>query len=1020
MIKKGIQYILLLIVALAMLLPSAGISQNATKRGGIGFRIDENPPISKVHSYDSLFSKYGQKYSFAVTSYILPLVPQYVDTLKALSLRGIELMDNTPTHATQFFNVLNYQDANLYSNKPGVDHINGQKVCLKYSACDTTHPHGEGYINIFGNKVISYEPGEFHDLLSPSAYFAIYLGHPVDSLCLFYNVQSVNTSDPDTLYLRTIWDETKNFSDRWHFLYHKIQNNNVVMHDSAVKILGKRSLDIFDSLHLPRPYTWIHPDGPYPWINPLKLQASLGVKLGFQQSTSFINPSLFCYNEFDPGKNKQFAINSEALSMESSSFKSNSHIIAEAIAKHYVLFDFARLTNSYGGWNAYLHRMDSLLVWCSSNNIPIRTYSQWKVLLYDSIAQKVVNIFPKLDVDIDHNGWPDGFDFDTLNIQGRFDASDGPPSGGGKSFKIEGGGTICKVTGLAGLEKRSNKLTVYTRCLRNHQSNIQVEVSFPGFSQTQTFEIKSDSTAWMPYTKTVDVPDSANTANFTLTHDTVYHDTVKISGFDFRSSGFLNKSRYPLQEVTANAQFPLINMNDIVIASVYDPLTISWTFRGNHSMRFSVDTAGLMKSLKPSSFWIGKDSVFAIAHSQDGAVDSCFFRFRSDSIPTACAGGSINIAILDTITGSDYIVWTSSPYDSTMTDTTIYNPTVSPVKSTLYRVKVYNILGNIVRDSIYIIRHPIPVPGLFKDSTICRGDSIVLHALEGTRFLWNTGDTTASIKVRPDSLTMYTVHVTTQWDCSADDTTLIHVAPVPAVKLSGLIPQYCINDTSCYLLKGDPGAPPGIFGGSSGVKGSQFCPQYARAGKDTVWYQEISHQGCYNADTVYVTVNALPVIPKLRDTTLCTNKSIYLNGGTGADNYLWSNGDTTQYTVINYKDYGLGKFIIGVYATKAGCVSKDTALISFIKCPDGVYDLSGDEQFSVYPNPFNESISILMKDQAGAGDNASLLDLRGELVASCPIKDKTTSLTVSDIKTGVYILLVKHNNRQYYLKVVKF
>lgn len=1019
MLIKGVKYSLLLIFAFAVFLPFAGTGQNSTKRGGIGFRIDENPPVNKIYSYDSLFSKFGQKYSFAVTSYVLPLVPQYVDTLKALYDRGIEIMDNTPTHATQFFNVIDYQDTNLFRNKPGVDHIKGQKICLKYVFCDTTHSFGEGYINVFGDKVISYNPGEFHDLLPPSSFFAVYLSAPVNHLCLFYNVESVNTSDPDTLYIRSLWDEQISFPDHWHFRYHKLQNNYVVMHDSAIEILGRRSLNIFDSVKLNRPLTWIHPDGQYPWISPSKLKTTLGDKLGFNQSTSFINPSLFCYNEFNPGKTRQFAINSEYLSMEGSSFKANSHVVAEAVAKHYVLFDIARLSNSYGGWNAYLKRMDSLLVWCSSNNIPIRTYSQWKVLLYDSVPQKVVNVFPKLNVDIDNNNWPDGFDHDTLAIQGKFDPTDGVSSSGGKSFKINGGGNICQVTALAGIEKRSNKFTIYTKCSRNHPSTIRVTVTFPGFSLSQFLDINSDTTAWIPYSGIINVPDSASTANFIITHDTAYHDTVKVSGFDFRSSGFLNKSKYPLQQETANLQFPSINMYSLIIDSVYNPSSISWTFRGNHSMSFSVDSSGIMKPLKPTSFWIGRDSVYAIAHSQDGAKDSCFFSFRSDSIPVGCAHASINIAILDTITSSDYIVWTSVPYDSTMNDTTIYNPTVSPKVTTRYRVKVYNLLGNIFHDSILIIRHPYPVPGLFRDSTICKGDSIVLTAHQGSSFLWSTGDTTASIRVRPDTLTRYTVHVSNQWNCSADDTTLVKVEKLPVVTLSGLLPQYCANDDSCYLLVGKPGAPPGVFGGSSGVHGSTFCPKYARTGKDTVWYQEISHQGCYNADTMYVTINPLPVIPKLPDTSLCANKSIYLYAGTGADNYLWSNGDTTQFTRIDSLHHGLVLLPVWVYVTKAGCVSRDTAWIHFKVCPDGINYVAPDELFAIYPNPFSESISVLLKEPAGSDDYVSLLDISGGIITSAPLTNRTTIMPAANIKTGLYLLLLKHNNRQYYFKVVK-
>jgi len=372
---------------------------------------------------------------------------------------------------------------------------------------------------------------------------------------------------------------------------------------------------------------------------------------------------------------------------------------------------------------------------------------------------------------------------------------------------------------------------------------------------------------------------------------------------------------------------------------------------------------------------------------------------------------------MDTLTGSDYIRWSSSPYDSTFTDTTIFNPTVSPKVSTWYKVKVYNLLGNISKDSVNIIRHPYPESSLFKDSTICKGVSIVLTAAGGSRYLWSTGDTTASITVHPDTLTRYTVHIVNQWNCSADDSTLIHVAEVPVVTLSGLRPQYCANDDSCYLLAGTPWY--GHFGGSSGVLGSQFCPRHARLGIDTVWYQAISPAGCFNADTAYVTINHLPVIPLLPDTNLCADKNIRLDAGPGADNYLWSTGDTTQSIVVDSVNHGLGLLPVWVYVTKSGCVARDTALINFIKCQTGINDQLPYDLFTVYPNPFTESIFIKVKGKTGTGDNARLLSLRGELISSVPLNELTAMLPAANLLSGIYVLVLNYNGKEYFLKVVR-
>ena len=1018
MIIKGIKYGILLIFFLTGLQPVSSTGQSMTKTGGVGFRIEENPPLLRIHSYDSLFSKYGLKYSIAVTSYVLPLVPDYVDTLRALSQRGVELTDNTPTHATQFFNVISFQDTSKFSNKPGVDHILGEKICLKYVSMDTTVSHGEGRIDIHGNRVISYNPGEFHDLLSPSAYFAVYLNAPVNRLCLFYDVKSVNVTDPDTLYVRSLWDETVSFADHLYFRYHKLKNNNVVMQDSAVKILAKRSLDIFDSINIGRPFTWIHPEGQYPWLSPAQLKSIMGEKLNYKQASSLSNPSFFCYKEYNPYERKQFGILNESFGLQNSDLPTYNRMIADAVAKHFVLFDVSKLTSAGNLWPVYLNGMSSLIAWCNSKNIPVRTYSQWKSLIYDSLTNKTVNIFPGLNVDLDANHWPDGFDKDTVSIKGVYDTTDGVQSSGFRSFKLAGGGTICSVTKLGGLEKSSNYFSFYLKGSDTAAASIvNVKVVFPETGETINFTSNTGLNSYLLNGFVLNVPDSVSVADFIFARDTSYHDTLHLSGIMIRSTGFLTQSVYPLQEKTANVLFSSVNLFKLIADTVIPLNQYTWTFKGNHSLSFKVVSDSLMKINRPYSFWVGKDSVWAIAHRPGGFIDSCFFRFRSDSIPGGCTGASINISIMDTLTSSDYIRWSSSPKDSTFRDTTIFNPTVSPLVSTLYKVKVFNLLGNIYKDSVWIIRHPYPESNLFKDSTICQGVSIVLPATGGTRYLWSTGDTTSSITVHPDTLTRYTVHIENQWNCSADDSTLIHVVQAPVVTLTGLLPQYCSNDDSCSLMAGTPWY--GHFGGSSGVQGSQFCPYRANIGKNMVWYKATSPQGCYNADTVYVIINKVPTIPALPDTNLCADKMILLDAGPGADNYLWSNGDTTQVTAVDSLNHGLGLLPVWVYVTKSSCVSRDTALINFIKCPTGINEQFPGDIFTVYPNPFNESICINVKGKTGNGDFARLLSLKGELISSIALSGRTTTLPAGNATAGIYVLVLKYNGKEYYLKVVR-
>jgi hypothetical protein len=376
------------------------------------------------------------------------------------------------------------------------------------------------------------------------------------------------------------------------------------------------------------------------------------------------------------------------------------------------------------------------------------------------------------------------------------------------------------------------------------------------------------------------------------------------------------------------------------------------------------------------------------------------------------------ISILDTVTSRDYIVWTSSPHDPSISDTTIYNPTASPMVTTKYKVKVYNLLGNIFRDSITIKRNPIPVPGLFKDSTICRGRQVVLTAHGGNTFHWSTGDTVASITVHPVITTKYWVLVTNQWNCSASDTTNITVENIPVVTIHGLLPKYCTSD-SCAVMSGTPSSPGTYsFGGSPGVSDSLFCPGRARIGRDTAWYRYTNLAGCTNSDTAFITINQPLVIPLKPDTSVCADKYIILNAGPGADTYLWSTGSHEQTIIVDTVSHGLGLLQVWVYATKGSCVSKDTTNITFVNCT-GIGEKKPGGLLTLYPNPFNQDITIEIHDQPGTADRAEILDSRGEIITAKPVISKITRFQTKTFPSGIYFIRLVHNSARYYFKAVK-
>ncbi|MBE0648123.1 MAG: T9SS type A sorting domain-containing protein [Bacteroidales bacterium] len=984
----------------------------SVKQGGITFRVENNPVLSKLHQLDSIFSRHDQKFNMAITSWIFPLAPAYVDTLISYSMKGYEVMDHTPTHQTQYFNILNPADTALFIGKPGVHHVTATRVCLAYSAVDTSQSHNEGLVDLFGNMVISHNPGEFGNLTGNPYFFALYL-NTINRVCLWYDRMAVNPNDPDTVFIRSLWEEPLSFPTTYNLQYHKLTQVNVLMQPEAIRLLGQRSLDLFDQNNIPRPTSWIHPSGQMPMLDGYQIKGTLGDSLDYTAGSNYINESYLCYNEYNPYQIRQFGMQHNLISIANHTLEWNKKRIANAIAKHYLSVDVTTLEGVLGGWNSYLLRLDSLLGWCGEHDIPVGTYSQWKRWLYDSIPIRVIDIFPELNVDIDENNYPDGFDQDS-SIMGQYITTDGVPESGGCSFVLTEAGTFCQITQLAGLEKGDNIVTLYVKNVGPDSSLVKATFTFPETGNVQELEFVADTSIWTMKTGMVTVPVSASIMNVSILRTDTMPDTLKISGIGFRSAGFLNRSAYPHQVVARNEQFERINLYSLVIDTIYNPTTISWWVKGADTMTFRDLTSENMLPLKPRSFWIGSDTAWLMAMSQDGLKDSCRLSFTSTPMIGACPGLPLTITLLDTLE-NDFIQWTTFPFDSTISNPNIYNPSANPSVSTLYKVTAINPQGPIYYDSLFVVRFPVPHPYLPPDTNICKGDSLTLTASGGVYYLWNTGDTTASIRVGPQITTLYSVIAVNEKGCSDTASTVISVIPSPEVRIWGLWPAYCEYDGSSTVFMEPTGGM--LYG--TGLVGDLFYPDIANLGLNTITYYYADSTGCSNSDTITVHVYPKPsILPQPQDTIVCADKSITLLAGSGNSSYLWSNGVASSVVVLDTTGIGLGDYMIWVYVTKNGCVNIDTAFITFIRCNIGIDDLSVEQTYRIYPNPARESVTIESLLVFDPEFSLEIFDLRGETLIRELNNSFRKEVALDGISPGIYLLQIRNKTGTYYFRLV--
>ncbi|MCF8276416.1 MAG: gliding motility-associated C-terminal domain-containing protein [Flavobacteriales bacterium] len=135
-------------------------------------------------------------------------------------------------------------------------------------------------------------------------------------------------------------------------------------------------------------------------------------------------------------------------------------------------------------------------------------------------------------------------------------------------------------------------------------------------------------------------------------------------------------------------------------------------------------------------------------------------------------------------------------------------------------------------------------------TSICLGQQTDLLATGGISYLWNTGETTASITVMPTETTLYEVTATDNNNCEASDTVTVFVVAIPQVTI--VEPDSLVCDVEQpFQLVGNPTG--GTFSGTGVNSDGMFDPMAAGNGAHVVTYTFGSVANC-DVDTSVVIV----------------------------------------------------------------------------------------------------------------------------------------------------------------------
>ena len=332
-----------------------------------------------------------------------------------------------------------------------------------------------------------------------------------------------------------------------------------------------------------------------------------------------------------------------------------------------------------------------------------------------------------------------------------------------------------------------------------------------------------------------------------------------------------------------------------------------------------------------------------------------------------CAGSS---AILTASGGSSY-KWS--------TGATSKSITVNPTSTTTYSVTVSD-GANSGTDEVIVTVNALPVAKAGADVTIEAGQSTTLSASGGDTYLWSTGETTASITVKPASSTIYEVKVNKN-GCESSDSVKVTVNSTSVgtgiVADAGKDVSICSGSSAVLTASGGS-----VYTWSNGSSGNTLI---VSPDKTTTYTVTVSDGVNTATDDVIVTVHTLPVANAGADVSVEEGQSTTLTAS-GGDTYLWSTGETTE--SITVKPDSSTNYEVTV--TSGGCSSTDIVTVSV----------------NASAPPANNIAADAGRDIVICKGNSAVLTASGGTSYIWSKGEKTKSIVVSPEKTTTYSVTV--------------
>ena len=214
-------------------------------------------------------------------------------------------------------------------------------------------------------------------------------------------------------------------------------------------------------------------------------------------------------------------------------------------------------------------------------------------------------------------------------------------------------------------------------------------------------------------------------------------------------------------------------------------------------------------------------------------------------------------------------------------------------------------------DTILVTFQPPPVVDLGMDTTLCMGSTLTLQPPATGTTTWSTGAIGGALVISTAGTYWAQVDL---GSCSASDTVVVSMAPVPVVDL-GTDTTICQGNT----LQLDVAQAGATYLWSDGSDQATLSVNTA----GDYWVQ-VDLGACQASDTIAVAVQAPPAVDLGTDTTLCAGQTLLMDAFVSGGSYLWQDGSgQSTFTASQAGTYW-------VEVTVSGCPASDTLVIDAV------------------------------------------------------------------------------------------